>query len=76
MSDVAQRLSPVTATSDTVHHYVECHDNNRSLCGVDLTGVPWTDEPIDCVVCVELGASEPEVCTCSCCSLDENEDFS
>ncbi|MCX5537831.1 hypothetical protein OG785_45575 [Streptomyces sp. NBC_00006] len=37
---------------ETVHLY--CCDENRAICGVDLTDMPEVDEDENCVVCIDL----------------------
>jgi hypothetical protein len=46
---------------DELVHITTCHDENISLCGIDLTGVPWVlDDENECVVCVDF--FESDVC--------------
>lgn len=76
MTAPSVRLMPQRQASDgdSLDHIVECHDDNRGLCGIDLTGVPWMDEPDAnklCVVCVDL---EDVHCGCECGCCDDVEE--
>lgn len=43
-----------TRHDDELNHIV-CCDDNRSLCGLDMTEVPWCDDDEnECVVCLDL----------------------
>lgn len=56
------------------NHITECHDENRALCGLDITDDPWVPNPppgTECVVCLDL---EPIHCGCGCgCCDGDNE---
>ena len=68
-SELAQDCT--TDHDDELHHIVCCHDDNRTMCGLDATYIPWTkpgDALPPCVVCADLDEGEAdEWCTCSCC---------
>ena len=53
-------------------HITECHDDDRALCGLDLSGVPFVDELDDdrlCVVCADMEYVHCG-CECGCCDDD------
>lgn len=51
---------PATTDSsddDTLVHVTWCCNDNRSLCGVDLSDAPWkydAEPPEECIVCNEM----------------------
>lgn len=54
----ATQLAPSTTditTDDELDHITCCVDENISLCGLDLTDVPWVDDFTNlCRMCAEL----------------------
>ena len=62
--------SSTSREDDELAHFPCCHDPDLAMCGADLTDSPdATDDDLDCIVCDELDAAEPEwaECTCRCC---------
>jgi hypothetical protein len=58
---------------DELDHITECHNDDRALCGADLSDAPWVDEWDDsrlCVVCSDLDDLHCG-CDCGCCDGDE-----
>lgn len=66
-------ITPEAATAsvaDDVVHWITCHDDNLSLCGISLTDHSWTDEEPDCPLCCliveeDLPCPPEEKCHCS-----------
>lgn len=56
---------------DELDHITECHDDNRGLCGADLTEAAWVEESLNlCVVCADLDGIHCG-CECGCCDGGE-----
>jgi hypothetical protein len=59
VSGLAVAPAPVEAPTDDgdeLGHWVCCRDEDRALCGADVTGHAWVNQGqmLDCVVCDEL----------------------
>lgn len=52
-----------TTPGESLNHIVCCHDDDLALCGVDVSGHDFTDEPTSCAVCLDL---EYAPCPSSC----------
>ena len=48
-------------TDDLDHIVCDC-DEDRALCGLDVSTSPWSDGGLDCVVCAELDDLPCERC--------------
>ena len=54
-TDIRQRRSRgPTSEAEEICHIVEHDDQDRALCGQDMTGYPWNPPWPLCVVCVDL----------------------
>jgi hypothetical protein len=75
VSDVQVLAAPPRQVTDgdELDHITECHDDDRGLCGMDLTGVPFVDELDEsrlCVVCADLEGLHCG-CSCGCCDGED-----
>jgi hypothetical protein len=69
MTDPMTTIEVERRAGDDLHHRTHCHDDNLTLCGLDATDIPWTDDPTTCVVCAELNEMDcdcPPRCWCGC----------
>lgn len=55
------------AIAADLEHLVECHNDDRTLCGLHAADMPWNDAETTCVVCLAM-EDVPCGCppTCSC----------
>ena len=69
----APATAPLTSqagSDDGLDHITLCHDDNKALCGEDLSDTPWGDCVNPCVVCHDLDEFHCG-CDCGCCDEDE-----
>lgn len=68
-TDTAPVTVPLVAEEADLDHWTECHNDNRTRCGLDATDIPWTElDHVACVVCEDLYddcGCEPD-CWCGC----------
>ncbi len=64
MTAAATTTAPAgTRTSGAELDHYTCCDENRALCGTDVTGAPEIDTDATCVVCIDLEATDAPCCT-------------
>lgn len=69
MNQVLERESTSSTDTQKLVHFIQCHDEDVAMCGMDVSSLVFTEGPASCVVCVDLEEreqSEP-LCACNCC---------
>lgn len=56
LPEVAATPASADRDDDTVH--MTCCDPDTALCGIDVTGQPYVDKPVDCWDCALLFLQE------------------
>lgn len=51
MAQVEVLVLPTRVGSDADRNHYFCCDEDVAMCGVDLSGVPFTDDEVDCRPC-------------------------
>lgn len=56
-------LEPALVDTDDPDHHYYCCNPDVALCGTDLTGHPYVDDEVTCLICL---AVEDYPCTVTC----------